>query len=171
MEITEEYVGLLLDKYGNSVLRIAYTYLKNKADAEDIVQDVFLQIIDKKPEFNDENHEKSWIIRTTINMCKNKLNLFWNRNKCSIDELAEFASYDSYSTDTDVMKAVMSLGEKYRIVIYMYYYEGYQSSEIAKLLGKSDTTIRSLLHRAKGKLKEILKEEYDFEPKVQGING
>lgn len=76
MEITKEYIGSLVDKYGNMILRIAYTYLKNKADAEDTVQDVFLQIIDKNPIFNDETHEKSWIVRTTINMCKNKLNLF-----------------------------------------------------------------------------------------------
>ncbi len=163
MEITKEYIGSLVDKYGNMILRIAYTYLKNKADAEDTVQDVFLQIIDKNPIFNDETHEKSWIVRTTINMCKNKLNLFWNRNKCSIDDITEFANYDKYSTDSNVLKAVLSLPDKYRLVVYMYYYEGYSTPEISKIIEKSDTTIRSLLHRARNKLKSILKEEYDFE--------
>lgn len=163
MEITKEYIGSLVDKYGNMILRIAYTYLKNKADAEDTVQDVFLQIIDKNPIFNDETHEKSWIVRTTINMCKNKLNLFWNKNKCSIDDITEFASYDRYSADSNVLKTVLSLPDKYRLVVYMYYYEGYSTPEISKIIEKSDTTIRSLLHRARNKLKSILKEEYDFE--------
>ncbi|MFQ9512137.1 MAG: RNA polymerase sigma factor [Clostridia bacterium] len=163
MEVTKDYISDLLDKYGDMVLRIAYTYLKNRADAEDIVQDVFLRIIDKKPSFNDENHEKSWLIRATINMCKNKVNMFWNKNKCSIDDVQEFAVSDKYNTDTSVFQAVMALGEKYRVVVYMYYYEGYSTPEIAKVIGKSETTIRSLLHRARNKLKDMLKEDYDFE--------
>ena len=163
MEVTKDYISDLLNKYGDMVLRIAYTYLKNRADAEDIVQDVFLRIIDKKPSFNDENHEKSWLIRATINMCKNKVNLFWNKNKCSIDDVQEFAVNDKYNTDTSVFQAVMALGEKYRVVVYMYYYEGYSTPEIAKVIGKSETTIRSLLHRARNKLKDMLKEDYDFE--------
>ena len=163
MEVTKDYISDLLDKYSDMVLRIAYTYLKNRADAEDIVQDVFLRIIDKKPSFNDENHEKSWLIRATINMCKNKVNMFWNKNKCSIDDVQEFAVSDKYNTDTSVFQAVMALGEKYRVVVYMYYYEGYSTPEIANVIGKSETTIRSLLHRARNKLKDMLKEDYDFE--------
>lgn len=160
----KEYIAALLDKYGNTVMRIAYTYLKNQADAEDVTQDVFMKIIEKNPDFHDANHEKSWIIRTTINLCKNRLNLFWNKNKCSIDDIAEAACYDTYTSESsDVLKAVLSLADKYRIVVYMYYYEGYSTPEIAKLLGKADVTVRSTLHRARGMLKEILKEEYDFE--------
>ena len=143
MEVTKDYISDLLDKYSDMVLRIAYTYLKNRADAEDIVQDVFLRIIDKKPSFNDESHEKSWLIRATINMCKNKVNMFWNKNKCSIDDVQEFAVSDKYNTDTSVFQAVMALGEKYRVVVYMYYYEGYSTPEIADVIGKNETTIRS----------------------------
>ena len=163
MEVTKDYISDLLDKYSDMVLRIAYTYLKNRADAEDIVQDVFLRIIDKKPSFNDESHVKSWLIRATINMCKNKVNMFWNKNKCSIDDVQEFAVSDKYNTDTSVFQAVMALGEKYRVVVYMYYYEGYSTPEIADVIGKNETTIRSLLHRARNKLKDMLKEDYDFE--------
>lgn len=163
MEVTKDYISDLLDKYSDMVLRIAYTYLKNRADAEDIVQDVFLRIIDKKPSFNDESHEKSWLIRATINMCKNKVNMFWNKNKCSIDDVQEFAVSDKYNTDTSVFQEVMALGEKYRVVVYMYYYEGYSTPEIADVIGKNETTIRSLLHRARNKLKDMLKEDYDFE--------
>ena len=163
MEVTKDYISDLLDKYSDMVLRISYTYLKNRADAEDIVQDVFLRIIDKKPSFNDESHEKSWLIRATINMCKNKVNMFWNKNKCSIDDVQEFAVSDKYNTDTSVFQAVMALGEKYRVVVYMYFYEGYSTPEIADVIGKNETTIRSLLHRARNKLKDMLKEDYDFE--------
>lgn len=164
--MTQEYIGNLVDKYGDMILRIAYTYLKNRADAEDAVQDVFLKTMDKAPTFCDEAHEKFWLIRTAINICKNKRNLFWNKNKCSVDDIAETASFDTYHTDSNVMKAVMALAEKYRIAVYMYYYEQYTTPEIAKLLGKSDSCIRSLLHRARGMLKDSLKEEYDFEPEI-----
>lgn len=145
------------------LLRLAYTYLKNKADAEDTLQEVFLKLVDKKPAFNDDNHEKAWLMRATINLCKNKLKLFWNKNRISVEEIAEVATYDDYSEDSNVLKAVMSLKEKYRLVIYMYYYEGYSTEEIARLTGQLNTSVRSILHRARIKLKNMLKEEYDFE--------
>ena len=163
MTVTKEYIGQLVDKYGDTVLRVSYTYLNNMADAEDVVQDVFLQVIDKKNDFNDENHEKAWLIRTAINMCKNRKKRFWDRNRCSIDEIAEPECYDRYNLDTDVMKAVMSLPEKYRTVVYMFYYEGWKTAEIARITGQEQTTVRSLLHRARARLKELLKEDYDFE--------
>lgn len=163
LEWTQEYIGELIDKHGNMILRIAYTYMKNMADAEDTVQDVFLRIMDKKPEFSNETHEKSWIIRTTINICKNKLNVFWNKNKCSLDDVAQTYSFDEYDTDNHVLKAVMSLPDKYRIAVHMYYYEGYSTPEIAKFTGKTESTVRSILKRARTQLKDVLKEEYDFE--------
>lgn len=163
MGLTQKHISELVDQYGDMILRLAYTYLKNKADAEDVVQDVFMKIIEKNPHFNDKAHEKSWVMKVTVNIFQNKLNLFWKRNRCSIDEVAEIAAYDTYDTDSDVLKAVMSLHDKYRIVVYMYYYEGYSTPEISKLIEKSEATVRLLLHRARNKLKELLKEEYDFE--------
>lgn len=163
MTLQKEKIEELLVLYGDMVLRVAYTYLKSKSDAEDIVQDVFLHIMEKCPEFNDDKHEKAWIIRVTVNMCKNKLNLFWNRNKCPIDDIKNISAYDSHDTDGNVLKSVMQLPDKYRIAVYMHYYEGYSTPEIAHIIGKSDTAVRSYLHRARNKLKEMLKEEYDFE--------
>lgn len=156
-------IAALVDTYGNMILRLAYTYLKNKADAEDIVQDVFMQVIEKNPVWNNKAHQKAWLLRTTVNLCKNKLNVFWNRNKCSIDDAAEVGDCDDYHTDTDVLQAVMKLGRDYRLVVHMYYYEGYSTPEIAKILGKNEATVRSLLHRARKTLKKELKEAYDFE--------
>lgn len=161
--MTEEYISNLVDKYGNIILRLSYTYMKNQADAEDVVQEVFLKIVDKEPEFNDIEHEKSWIIRVTINICKNKLKSFWKKNVGSIDDVKEVYCFDNYTEDSNVLKAVMSLPEKYRVVIHLYYYEEYTTPEIASLMGKNVVTVRSLLHRAREKLKIILKEEYDFE--------
>lgn len=166
MEFTQEYVSGLVEKYSDMILRIAYTYLKSKTDAEEVMQDVFLQIIDKRPDFQDATHEKSWIIRTTINLCKNTLNRFWNKHKLPIDEAVTAAGYDTYQLDNSVFQAVMSLSEQYRIAIYMFYYEGYSALEIAHILKKSDAAVRTLLHRARNKLKSMLKEEYDFEQKV-----
>ena len=73
------------------------------------MQDVFLQVMEKQPEFQNAEHEKAWLVRTTINHCKNRLHTFWNRNKCSIDEIAEISKCDTYQLDSDVLKAVLSL--------------------------------------------------------------
>ena len=162
MAAKEEYIRDLVEKYGNMVLRLSYAYMKSQADAEDVVQEVFLKLIDKEPAFNDTEHEKSWIIRTTINICKNKLKCFWKRNVGSMENIKEFPCFDSYAEDSHVLKAVLSLPEKYRIVIHLYYYEEYTTPEIAALLGKNTATVRSLLHRAREKLKLTLKEAYDF---------
>lgn len=163
MEITSEYINSLIDKYSDTALRIALMYLKSKEDAEDVVQEVFLKIIDKKPEFNDERHAKYWITKTAANLSKNRLSLFWNRNKRSIDDAYDIASYDTYNTDTEVIRAVWSLPEKYKLSIYLFYYEGYSTKEIAEITKQKEATVRSLLHRARTKLKDMLKEEYGFE--------
>lgn len=163
MEITQESMNLLVREYSDTVLRVAYTYLKNKADAEDVMQDLFLNIIDKNPEFNDKKHEKLWIIRSTVNLCKNRVSSFWNKHKCSIDDVREMSVCDNYNKDSDVFKAVMDMPEKYRIAVYMFYYEGYSTAEISKITGKNDATVRSYLRRARERLKNVLKEEYDFE--------
>ena len=160
---TKDKISEYLEKYGDTAMRIAYTYLKNKEDAEDAVQDLFLRVMDIEPVFNDSEHEKAWFVRTMINICKNKLKLFWNRNTCSIDSVAEASVYDKYAADSEVLGAVMSLADKYRIAVYLYYYEGYSTPEIARLTGKTETAVRSALHRARNMLKDKLKEAYDFE--------
>ena len=160
---TTEYITDLVDKYGNMILRIAYTYLKNRQDAEDCVQEVFLKIVEKMPSFENAEHEKSWIIRAAINICKNRLKLFWNRNVGAIDEAEKIGVFDEYDEQSGVLTAVLNLPEKYRTVIYLYYYEEYTTIEISKIVGKNESTVRSYLHRAREKLKSVLKEGYDFE--------
>ncbi len=161
--MTEEYIASLVDKYGDMVLRIAYTYLKNMDDAEDAVGDLYLKIVDKEPKFNDETHERLWMVRAIINICKNKLNLYWNKNKCSADDVAETGAFDTYNETPEVLSAVLALPAKYKTAIYLFYYEGFKTPEIAKMMNKTEATVRSIMKRAREKLKSALKEGYDFE--------
>lgn len=158
----EERIGALVEKYGDMILRLTYTYMKNMPDAEDAAQDVFLKLVEKLPEFADDGHEKAWIIRITINICKNKLRSFKIRRAEPIDA-ADIPVYDKHNENTEVLTAVMALPEKYRTVIYLYYYEQYSTPEIAVIAGKKESSIRSSLHRARNRLKEILGGGYDFE--------
>lgn len=152
-----------LDKYGNMILRLAFSYLKNLQDAEDTTQEVFLKIVDYKRGFESPDHEKAWIIRVTINLCQNKLRRFWRRNVFSIDTVGDIPHNDSYNLDSTVLEAVMKLPENQRAAIHLFYYEEYSTAEIAEILGRKEATIRSDLHRARNRLKQLLKEEYDFE--------
>ena len=161
--ITNDYAERLIEKYGDMCLRLAFSYLKNLPDSEDAVQDVFIKVFEKNLSFESDEHEKAWFIRATINVCKNKLKLFWNKNTCSIDDIPESAESDGYDSDSAIMQAVMSLPQQYRIVVHLYYYEGYKTMEISHFIGKRESTVRSILHRARLQIKKILKEEYDFE--------
>lgn len=160
MQTNKEKISYWIETYGDMVLRLAVSYLKNLQDAEDIVQTVLMTLFQKNPVFEHPEHEKAWILRSTINACKNKRKLFWNRNVCSMEEIAE-PSYQE-EKDSTVLDAVMSLSAPYRVAVYLYYYEGYKTAEIAKIIGKREATVRSLLHRAREQLKQKLTEEYDF---------
>ena len=138
---TDEIISKDLETYGNTLYRLAYSYMKNMHDAEDIVQEVFIQLLKNIDIFENNDHKKSWLICVTRNICKN---------------------YDEYK-DTTVLDAVMKLPVKYREIIFLYYYEGYKTAEISEITNQKESTVRSLLHRARNILKKSLKEEYDFE--------
>ena len=150
----------LLNDYGNSVLRMAYSYLHNTSDAEDVLQDTIIRFIKDRPMFESTLHEKAWVMRVAINICKNKIR--YNKIRTT-DELSEELMSEEKEDLAFVWEAVKSLPVKYREVTHLYYHEGYSTSQIASLLGKNEQTGRSLLHRARKKLKLILKEVYDFE--------
>ncbi|NME83343.1 sigma-70 family RNA polymerase sigma factor [Clostridium sp. SM-530-WT-3G] len=156
---THEIIEKDLDCYGDMILRLAYSYMKNIHDAEDIVQDVFVQLMKNIDKFESNEHKKSWLITVTRNLCKNKLKSSWFKKR---DELVEMPYYDKYKNN-DVLDTVMKLPLKYREVIHLFYYEDYSTAQIAEIVGKKESTVRSLLHRGRNILKDILKEEYDFE--------
>lgn len=156
---TDEIISQDLEHYGNMLLRLSYSYMKNIYDAEDIVQEVFVQLLKNIDTFNSEDYKKYWLICVTRNICKNKLKSSWFK-KCV--ELTEMPYYDEYK-DSSVLNEVMKLPLKYREIIHLYYYENYSTVEIASILHKKESTIRSLLSRGRNLLKKVLKEEYDFE--------
>jgi RNA polymerase sigma factor (sigma-70 family) len=155
-----EQAGRLLEEYGNSILRLAYSYLHNMSDAEDVLQDALIQFIKTVPQFETAAHEKAWLMRVAINLSKNKIKHLSIRKA---DELRENLAAAEQEDLLFVWEAVKSLPPDYSEVIHLYYHEGCPAARIAELLSKNESTVRSLLRRAREKLKAVLKEVYDFE--------
>lgn len=151
---TNDAVTRALVKYSDMVRRICFIYLKNEADVEDIFQDVFFKMLQYKKSFENEEHEKAWLCRVTINQCKDFNKSFFRRNVCSIEGL-EIPTEDK--TEEGLIREVLALPQKYRDVIYLYYYEDYPISEVAKILGKNENTVHTRLRRAKAILKNKLR--------------
>ena len=147
----------LLQKYSSMLLRIAFSNVKNLQDAQDIAQEVFISVLTKRPQFDSEEHEKAWLIRVTINRCKNHVKSFWNRHT---EGLSEDLSYLP-KEETGVMQAVLALPQNYRNVIHLHYYEGYSINEIAELLHKKPATVGTWLARGRAALKKSLKGGFD----------
>jgi RNA polymerase sigma-70 factor (ECF subfamily) len=156
---TDEIISQDLNHYGSMLMRLAYSYMKNIYDAEDVVQEVFMQLLKNIEIFESDNHKRNWLICVARNICKNKLKSAWLKNRA---ELTEIPYYDEYK-DSNILNKVMQLPLKYREIIYLYYYEDYTTVEIASIIDKKETTVRSLLSRGRKILKKELKEEYDFE--------
>ena len=143
MQINQENIVNIVNKYSDMVYRLALTRCTNYDMAEDVFQDVFLKISEKQPKFKDQEHEKAWIIRVTINMTKNMNKSAWNRKIVELDE--NIASDNNYADENNVFDEVMRLPQDYRTVIYLFYYEGYKVNEISKMLETSEGTIKTWL--------------------------
>ncbi len=152
---SESEVSKAIDKYADTVTRLCMLYLKSYADTEDVFQSVFIKYAVKSPDFENESHEKAWIIKVTINACKDMLKSFFRSRTVSIEEM----SGKLFVKDEDlsyVLEAVLSLPEKYRTVVYLHYYEEYTAVEIGQMLGKNVNTIYTRLARAKELLRKSL---------------
>ena len=151
-----ERAAALMDKYGNIILRVAYSYLHNMEDAEDILQDTLIQFLRNDPTFANDSHEKAWLITVASNLSKNKI-LYLKRRQA--DELSEELVADKDKEDLSyVWEAVKQLPEKYREVVHIFYQEGYSTKEIAEILNRNESTVRSDLKRGRDRLKNILKD-------------
>ena len=159
LSVTER-AGYLIDIYGNSILRLAYSYLHNLSDAEDILQDTLIQYMKTAPEFESSDHEKRWLLKVASNISKNRIRYNSYRET---DELMEELVAKEREDLSFVWEAVKELPDKYREVIHLFYQEGLSTKEIADTLGRKEATVRSDLLRGREKLKTILKEGYDFE--------
>ena len=151
---SEQEVNHAIDKYADMIQRICLYRLKNKEDTEDVFQNVFLKYMLYEGQFENEEHEKSWLIRVTLNACKDFFKIFLRKKTVPLEVLAE-AVYISKEY-SEVLEAVLSLPEKYKDVIYLHYYEGYSAYEIGTILKKKENTVYSLLSRGRGILREIL---------------
>ncbi len=139
------------------VYRTALSYCKNKYDAEDVVQNTFAKLLQSDTEFQDEEHIRKWLIRVAVNECKNMWKSFWRKNISSLDDL-DYEPECQTTEQKELLEEVLRLPPKYRIVIHLYYYEGYRVKEIADLLHISESNVQIRLMRARNKLKEQIKE-------------
>ena len=155
-----ERAEYILNTYGDSILRYAYSYLHNMSDAEDILQDTLIQYLKTDPVFESAAHEKAWLLRVAANLSKNRLDYNSIRKT---DELNEELAADERDDLSFVWEAVKSLPVKYREVIHLFYHEGCSVREISNILKRPEATVRSDLHRGRERLREILREEYDFD--------
>lgn len=156
---TDEEIERVFDAHGNSILRLAYSYLHNMEDSEDILQETLIRYMDKAPAFENASHEKAWLLRVAANLSKNKIDY---NNIRKTDELNEELVAEEKSDLQFVWEAVKGLSSAQREVIHLFYQEGYTTAQIAEVLDEKESTVRSHLKRGRDKLREIVKEEYDF---------
>ncbi|MDE6992728.1 MAG: sigma-70 family RNA polymerase sigma factor [Lachnospiraceae bacterium] len=146
--------------YQDNLFAVAFNICQNTQDAEDVIQDTFVQYYTTKKEFDSEEHIRAWLIRVAVNKAKNVTRTFWRRNKVSIVDSMETLTFETPESE-NLFETVMQLPEKYRIVIHLYYYEDYSVGEIAKILKLSESNVKTRLMRGRAMLREVLKEEWD----------
>ena len=144
-----------IKKYGDTVYRVAYNLLLNPADSEDVTQEVFIRLYQTNKQFTSEEHIKAWLIRAAINRAKDCLR---SRRYRQTEPLGEAAACPR-SESGDLAEAIEALDDKYRIAVYLHYYEGYRVRELAGLLGITEANVKTRLKRAREKLKAYLTDE------------
>ena len=165
-------------KYGDILYRIAFSNMKNQADAEDVVQEAFCRYLKSKPVFADENHEKNWFIRVVINICYDIQKSAWFSRTVGFDEVPEKEMQHfnlPFIQEDDMLWQVMELSAAYRNPLYLFYYEDYSIREIARIMELEEGTVKTRLRRGRQMLKEKLlfggeekklKEKEDFTDKI-----
>lgn len=156
----EEEAARAIERYGDMVRRLCLVHLKNPADTEDIFQNVFLKYVLSPVVFESPEHEKAWLIRVTLNACKDLVKSFFRSRTVPLEELLEQPAPLS-EEHREVLEAVLALPRKYRDAVYLHYYEGYTAAEIGKLLGKNTNTVYTLLTRAREQLRKTLGGDRD----------
>ena len=153
-------VQQLIERYQNSLYAAAFNTCQNQMDAEDVVQETFVQYYTSRKEFENEQHIRAWLLRVVINKAKNINRTFWKKNKCSLEDYMETLTFTD-SQSRDLFEEVMKLPDKFRIVIHLFYYEDYSVREIADILKLSESNVKVRLSRGRALLKDSLKEEWE----------
>ncbi len=159
--MTEEKFIHAVKRNSQRLFVIAFSYLKNKHDAEDALQNTFLKLWKSKIEFNDDLGIDKWLTKVLVNDCKNFFNLSFRQNK-SIEEVYDVSTFDKYF-NVDLYNAVMSLNKKERLCMILFYYDDLTISDISKVTGIKESTVKSLLKRSRNKLKLMLGDEWIYE--------
>lgn len=157
--MSDEEYGRIVDQYTDIVYRVALSYAKSKQDAEDVVQTTFMKLLIKEAAFKDEEHIRRWLIRVAVNECNSLWSSFWRKNVEPIDNVEREPEFTT-EEKSDLYYAVMELPRKYRVVVHLFYYEGYSTKEISQILHIRETTVRTQLVRARKQLKQRLKEDW-----------
>ncbi len=155
--LDNEQIALLSEKYIDTVYRVALSYVKNPTDAEDVTQEAFLALLRNRPDFVSPDHARFWLIRVTINACKKHFRSPWRR-EMPLEEYAQTLPFQE-PAHSELFLAVMALPAKYRMPLYLHYYEEYSTEEIAQLLQMPKGTVCTNLKRGRKLLKELLKED------------
>jgi len=159
----------VIENYKNTVYSIALTHTGNKADAEDVFQDVFLIYFKKAKQFADEEHRKAWLIRTTLNRAKKTSSSLWKKRSTTLDESVATSSSSgnnwqfSLERQNDVFAAMRTLPETYRTVLHLFYFEDLPTAQIAELVGTKESTLRVQLKRARELMREKLSQDYFYD--------
>lgn len=144
-----------VSRYGPMVYRLAYAILRSRHDADDVFQETFLRYHRAAPAFASEEHEKAWLFKVAANCAKSLRTTPWRQRTVPLEDVYAYTD----PAESAVDGALAQLPAKYRAVVHLYYYEGYRTKEIAHILGRSPSTVRAQLTRARQKLKELLKED------------
>ena len=151
---TDEKIIEIYHRHVDTVYRVCFSFMKNPSETEDMVQETFLRLITSGKVFENERHEKAWLIVTASNLCKDSLKKWWRKNE-DISDYAQFLPDMTYA-DREILDAIFSLPSEQKCVVYMYYYEGYTTQEIADVLRCPPATVRSRLSRARKQLSFML---------------
>lgn len=153
----KEKLKIAMEKYGDMIFRICLFTLKNYADAEDAVQETFIIYFRKSPAFENSEHEKAWLISVAQNKCRDTLRF----NKRHMTEPEEaLHTYIQNEEETHIIDALMSVPEKFRIVLQMHYIEGFKVDEIASVIKKSPSAVKMRLSKGRKLLEEIYRKEF-----------
>ena len=157
MRIDRDNFSSTYDKYKNTVYSVIFNYVRNRDDAMDLMQEVFIKLLGSSMGFDSEEHVKAWLIRVSSNLCKNHLR---DQNHYSDEEVPEQPYYDTYNEGDSLLEYVLKLPEKYRVPIHLFYYEDCSVKEIAKRLDLTVMNVKTRLSRGRKLLGEILKGAY-----------
>ncbi|MCI8436857.1 MAG: sigma-70 family RNA polymerase sigma factor [Lawsonibacter sp.] len=163
--MTDEAFARAARTYGDTIYRVAYHALDNPQDAEDVMQTVLLRLYECKKDFESEEHVKHWILRVAVNESRRLLRSFWRRTSVPMEEWQETAVLED-PAKAEVLEAVMALEPKYRLAVYLYYYEGLSVAETAAAMRANVSTVQTWLLRARARLRKELSQEEEREESV-----